>query len=61
MRYTYLDIKIPISDEPMSRAILNKKDQEKLKRIIEFEGMPLGRFLAKLIKHEIEKKEFLFK
>ena len=53
-------IKIPISDKTISNTILSRDENHKLLVIAGYENMSVGRYVAKLIKADIERKGFLF-
>jgi hypothetical protein len=59
MKYEYKSIKVPISE--LSKLCLSKDDLNRLMVIVNYEGVSLGLYVAKLLKKDIDNKAFLFK
>lgn len=59
MKYTFKNIKVPMYN--IARQGLTKKDVKRLKAVVDYREEPMGFFVAKLIKRELLKHDFLFR
>lgn len=53
-------IEIPISDKNISNTILSRDDISKMLLMAKYESLSVGRYIAKLVKSDIDRKSFLF-
>jgi len=53
-------ITVNVSDHKQSGKIMTENELSKLKKMARLERLTIGEYVGKLIKRDIEKKEFLF-